>query len=102
LTIRLESIPVTNKLELVAEFYFKKKYVDELSSGDAKVLTIQFDQICVGRFTPRYYKQKNPDNLSISPGHLAFIEPITPDWKEIAFRYGAPGSQERTIVFVYA
>jgi hypothetical protein len=102
LTIRLESIPITNTLELVAEFYFKKKYVDELSSGDAKVLTIQFDRITVGRHTPRDYKQKNPADVDIAPGNLAFIEPITADWKQIALRYGAPGTQERTIVFVHA
>ncbi len=101
MSVNLNNIPTTNspgEINLRITFLLKKDAQATLNVEEAMSLKITFDSIGVGTSKPlTIYRQETPGEISVEPGHLAYIERI--DDTRIALRYGRPGGTQQSIVF---
>jgi hypothetical protein len=97
--VYLDIVPTTNTIDLTATFILNGEPKAQLRTGRAATLDLIFDQIGIGNTEPlSIYLQQTPGNITISPGHIAYLE-RTGD-RKIALRYAVPGEAEQSVDYV--
>ena len=100
MAIDLDSVPTKNSMDLVVSLYLGNKHLVELAYGDAKVLSLRFDRLEIGRANPARYRQDQPIGITISPGNIAYFEQVSLHGQHVALRFGTYGHPEQSVMFV--
>lgn len=101
MTIELQSVPITNQIDLRVTFLLQNVEKLSLRHGEASNSSFRFDSIQIGNMEPLdiyYPENQGKENWIISPGNIAFLE-RTSEPKKLLYAMQFQVKQNRLLLF---